>query len=70
MILIEYFKVLERFHDQIVDLNSPYTHRALRVANRLFQSNKDIPEVGSINWTLTVIKGDLVNAVAFPVCKT
>jgi len=26
-------------------------------------------EVGLINWNLTVVKGDLVNAVAFPVLK-
>jgi hypothetical protein len=33
----------------------------------LFEANKDIPEVGVINWSLTVVKRDLVNAVAFPV---
>lgn len=46
---------------------SPYTNRALRVANRLFGANKEIPEVSAINWRLTVIDADVVNAVAFPV---
>ena len=37
------------------------------MANRLFNSNKDLPEVSAINWKLTVIEGDVVNAAAFPV---
>jgi hypothetical protein len=37
------------------------------VANRLFNSNKDLPEVSAITWKLTVIDADIVNAAAFPV---
>lgn len=45
---------------------SPYTNRALKVANRLFVSNKELPEVSVINWKLTVIDADICNAAAFP----
>jgi len=46
---------------------SPYTNRALKVSNRLFQANKDMEEVSSIKWRLTVIDADIINAAAFPV---
>lgn len=39
------------------------------MCNRLFNANVDIPEVGTIKWSLTVVKGDLVNAMAFPVIR-
>lgn len=45
---------------------SPYTNRALKVANRLFVANKELPEVSVINWKLTVIDADICNAAAFP----
>ena len=41
---------------------SPYTNRALKVANRLFNSNRDLAEVAAIDWKLTVIDADIVNA--------
>jgi len=48
---------------------SPYTNRALKVSNRLFQANKDMEEVSSIKWRLTVIDADIINAAAFPVTQ-
>ena len=60
-------KVFEPYKDHILDLNSPYTHRAMRVANRLFLANKNIPEVEAIKWKLTVIENPKnANALAFP----
>jgi Zn-dependent protease with chaperone function len=32
----------------------------------LFAANKGIPEVSAINWKLTVIEADIINAAAFP----
>jgi len=55
------------YKKKILDLYSPYTNRAVKVANRLFVANKQIPEVAAIDWKLTVIDNpDLANAVAFP----
>jgi hypothetical protein len=55
-------------HDSnIVNMYSPYTLRAMRVANRLFAANKEIQEIASIEWKLTLIDADNINAVAFPV---
>lgn len=49
-------------------MESPYTHRAMRIANRLFLANKKIPEVDAIEWKLTVIDNPKnANAFAFPV---
>jgi hypothetical protein len=48
-------------------LYSPYANRALRVANRIFEANKDLKEVYAVKWKLTVIDADIINAVAFPV---
>ena len=66
--LIQLFglKVFIVYEKKILDIYSPYTNRALKVANRLFTSNKDIPEVANIKWKLTVIDADIVNAAAFP----
>ena len=60
---------MEENKDNILGSESPYTLRALRVSNRLFIANKQIPEVESINWKLTVVKNDITNAMAFPVFK-
>lgn len=61
------FKIYEKFGKHILDMYSPYTNRALKVSNRLFQANKDMEEVSSIKWRLTVIDADVINAAAFPV---
>lgn len=60
------FKIFLTYEKNIHNLYSPYTNRALRVANRLFAANKGIPEVSAINWKLTVIEADIINAAAFP----
>ena len=39
------------------------------VANRLFTANKDLQGVSNIEWNMTVIKSDVINAVCFPVNK-
>ena len=67
VIIFYRFKLFEKYKKQILDAKSPYLHKALRVANRLFLANKDLHDVSDINWTLTVIEDDLVNAVALPV---
>lgn len=54
---------------KIVSLYSPHSNKALRVANRLFNANREMDEVSSIKWKLTVIDADIVNAAAFPVIK-
>jgi hypothetical protein len=61
-------KIFITYEDKILDLYSPYTNRAIQVANRLFTANKNLPEVSAITWKLTVIDNpSLANAVAFPV---
>lgn len=59
--------ILESFKDKILPSDHKYTTHALRIANRLFTANKNLPEVKDIKWKLTVIQSDLVNACAFPV---
>jgi len=36
-------------------INHPYSQKALKVANKIFHANKDMPEVAAINWKITVI---------------
>lgn len=53
--------------NRILNEYSPHSNRAMKVANRLFVANKQIPEVTAIIWNLTVIDNpNLANAVAFP----
>ena len=59
--------MFEQYKKNILGLNSPYTHRALKVSDRLFLGSKEIPEVAAINWRLTVIDANVSNAMAFPV---
>lgn len=64
---LEKDQVFITYKKKILDLYSPYTNRAVKVANRLFVANKKIPEVSAIVWKLTVIDNpNLANAVAFP----
>lgn len=58
--------LFEIYKDKIKSMDSTGTKRALTVASRLFSANKEIPQVSAINWKLTVIDADVVNAVAFP----
>jgi hypothetical protein len=62
LLLLNNKKLFTQHKDKILGINNPYTHRALMVANRLFDANKVIPEVAAINWKLTVIKSDIQNA--------
>ena len=55
------------FKKKILDSQSPFTKQTMKVAERLFKANSQIPEVFDINWKLTVIDADIENAVAFPV---
>ena len=59
--------MFEQYKKQILGIQSPYAHRTLNVANRLFNANKGLPEVASVNWKLTVIDAKVANAMAFPV---
>ena len=59
--------MFEQYKKEILSASNPYTHRTLKVANRIFDANKTIPEVSAINWKLTVIKSDVQNALALPV---
>lgn len=64
---LEKDQVFIEYKKKILDLYSPYTNRAVKVANRLFVANKQIPEVSAIQWKLTVIDNPAIaNAVAFP----
>ncbi|CAF0946183.1 unnamed protein product [Brachionus calyciflorus] len=54
------------YEENVMDFYTPQVNRAMRVANRLFAANKEIPEVHKINWKLTVIDEKIINAVAFP----
>jgi hypothetical protein len=55
------------YESNFVNLYSPYSLRALRVANRLFSANKEINEIANIDWKLVLIDADAINAIAFPV---
>jgi hypothetical protein len=49
-------------------MEHPASKRALNVANKLFDANKQIPEIAQMNWTLTMVDDpDVVNACAMPV---
>ncbi len=64
-------KILKANNGKILDYNSPHVHRALQIAKRLFEANKNLESVRKINWKLTVINDDsLVNACAFQVKKS
>lgn len=65
--MIEKEQLYQIYEKNIVNVNSPYSLRALRVANRLFAANKEIAEIANVDWKLIVIDADVVNAVAFPV---
>jgi len=65
-ISIFFWKIFEQYKKNVLDIYSPHSHRALKVANRLFTANKEIPEVSAINWKLTVIEAPIINAAAFP----
>lgn len=64
---LEQQQLLAIYESDILDPYSPHVNRAMRVANRLFSANREIPEVDNINWKLTVIDANIINAVAFPV---
>lgn len=64
---LEQEQLLAIYEKDILDPYSPYVNRAMRVANRLFSANREMPEVDNINWKLTVIDANIINAVAFPV---
>jgi Zn-dependent protease with chaperone function len=61
-----FFKLFIDYKKNVLDLYSPHANRALRVANRLFVANKELPQVAAINWKLTVIDAEISNAAAFP----
>lgn len=58
--------IKENNKGKILDPNSQASKKALRVANRLFVANKNLPGVSDIDWRLTVVDDKTVNAVAFP----
>ena len=60
-------QIFGTYENKILDMYSPYTNRALKVANRIFEANKGLAEVSAVKWKLTVIDADVINAVAFPV---
>lgn len=64
---IEREQLFKAYEKNILNAYSPHANRALRVANRIFDANKNLDEVKKINWKLTVIDADIVNAIAFPV---
>ena len=60
-------RIFKTFKDKILPPDHVLTRKTLQVGNRLFKANKEIPEVSNINWKLTVIDSNIVNACAFPV---
>ena len=65
-VILYFVKIFEKYKKNVLDIYSPQSHRALKVANRLFTANKGIPEVSAIEWKLTVIEAPIINAAAFP----
>ncbi|CAF0951098.1 unnamed protein product [Brachionus calyciflorus] len=63
---IEKKDMLNLYKDKILPISNEKTQRTYQVAKRLFMANKTMPEVKDIDWKLTVIDADLVNAHAFP----
>lgn len=64
---LEKEQIYHDYKNKILNEYSPYSNRSLKVANRLFVANKQIPEVAAIVWNLTVIDNpNLSNAIAFP----
>ncbi len=58
---------MEDFSGKIVPPQHPCYRRVTRVANRLLKANKDLPQIYTKNWTVTVLEDPSFNAFVLPV---
>lgn len=47
--------MMEGHAGSIVSLQDPQFQRVTTLFNRLLDANKDIPEIHTVNWTVTVL---------------
>ena len=55
---------------RIVPPQDPQSQRVMKLAKRLLDANKDLPEIQTKNWTVTVINSPEFNAAVLPVSMT
>lgn len=64
---LEFENQVKQFKSYIVPINHPIYRRVGRVANRILAANRDIPQIKSKNWGITVIdKPEVTNAFVLP----
>lgn len=50
----------------IPDVKHPLYDRVEKVVNRILNSNQDISNIGTKNWTISVVEDDVQNAFVLP----
>ncbi|KAK4310800.1 hypothetical protein Pmani_017656 [Petrolisthes manimaculis] len=63
---VQYETQMEMYGDWILPHNHPYSIQVKRVALRLLQANKDIPQLYNKQWTISVIDLDVINCEVLP----
>jgi len=64
---IEFKMLCENYKDQIVKTSHPVYSHVAEVVNRLLKANKDIPQVFTKTWTITVLdEPKTINAFVLP----
>ncbi len=63
-------QICVEFANQIVPIHHPYYARVKQVANRLLVANKQLPQIYTKTWTITVLDDPRnVNAFVLPVSQ-
>eukprot|EP00092_Neocalanus_flemingeri_P009821 GFUD01010583.1.p1 GENE.GFUD01010583.1~~GFUD01010583.1.p1 ORF type:complete len:457 (-),score=103.11 GFUD01010583.1:147-1517(-) len=58
--------LLEEYEEDIVENNNLLYQQVTKVANRILEGNKDIPEIFGKNWTILLVNKDIENAFVLP----
>lgn len=60
---------VEDFKDKMLPETDPYYQTVKVTVFHLAESNKDIPQISEVNWTVHVVEDPDMNAFALPVGK-
>ncbi len=60
---------MEYHAGSIVRPQHPQSQRVTTVVNRLLNANRDLPEIQTKNWTVTVLDSPIKRAYTLPVSK-
>lgn len=61
------FQYMEEFAELLVPVTDPRHKSVELVVQHLAASNKDIPEVSDVNWSVHVVQSPNINAFVLPV---